>query len=233
MLAVRIVSIENVSPAPSPVEYITFLRLRPLRLKPVMSIQGRPWAKVPKARVLGARVRYLSGVRCFSPSPEKDSLLSLVFLWILHLCQLMLGIASPWLGQSLVVFDVLFLVVGLPSIVFARLAFIASLVALPFTMFATRGLDSVFVRVCHVGLEGVRSYSLGALVFSIQSFVFFHLHGRVVCPDRYNNVSGMEGEKSSGGGKKAGIAFGVIAAASIVCVGGYMLKKRRDNIRRS
>ncbi|KAL0750911.1 hypothetical protein Bca101_032914 [Brassica carinata] len=32
---------------------------------------------------------------------------------------------------------------------------------------------------------------------------------------------------------KAGIAFGVIAAASIVCVGGYMLKKRRDNIRRS
>ncbi|CAN6863168.1 unnamed protein product [Brassica oleracea] len=37
----------------------------------------------------------------------------------------------------------------------------------------------------------------------------------------------MEGEKSSGGGKKAGIAFGVIAAAR------YMLKKRRDNIRRS
>ncbi|CAG7910623.1 unnamed protein product [Brassica rapa] len=49
----------------------------------------------------------------------------------------------------------------------------------------------------------------------------------------HNNVSGMESEKSSGGGKKAGIAFGVIAAASIVCVGGYMLKKRRDNIRRS
>ncbi|KAH0883522.1 hypothetical protein HID58_059618, partial [Brassica napus] len=37
--------------------------------------------------------------------------------------QLMLGIASPWLGQSFVVFDVLFLVVGLPSIVFARLGF--------------------------------------------------------------------------------------------------------------
>lgn len=30
------------------------------------------------------------------------------------------------------------------------------------------------------------------------------------------SVSGMEGEKSSGGGKKAGIAFGVIAAASVV-----------------
>ncbi|KAF8102338.1 hypothetical protein N665_0198s0051 [Sinapis alba] len=49
----------------------------------------------------------------------------------------------------------------------------------------------------------------------------------------YNNASGREGEKSSGGGRKAGIAFGVIAAASMVCVGGYMLKKRRDNIRRS
>ncbi|KAG2299887.1 hypothetical protein Bca4012_011458 [Brassica carinata] len=49
----------------------------------------------------------------------------------------------------------------------------------------------------------------------------------------HNDVSGMEGQKSSGGGKKAGIAFGVIAAASMVCIGGYMLKKRRDNIRRS
>ncbi|KAF2581044.1 hypothetical protein F2Q68_00003818 [Brassica cretica] len=71
--------------------------------------------------------------------------------------ELMLGTASPWLGQSLVVFDVLFLVVGIPSIVFVRLAFIASLVALPFTMFATRGLDNVFVRVCYVSLKGVRS----------------------------------------------------------------------------
>ncbi|KAF3511924.1 hypothetical protein F2Q69_00010155 [Brassica cretica] len=37
--------------------------------------------------------------------------------------QLMLGTASPWLGQILVVFDVLFFVVGLPSIVSARLGF--------------------------------------------------------------------------------------------------------------
>ena len=37
--------------------------------------------------------------------------------------QLMLGTAYPWLGQILVVFDVVFLVVGLPSIVFAHLAF--------------------------------------------------------------------------------------------------------------
>ncbi|KAF2554808.1 hypothetical protein F2Q68_00016198, partial [Brassica cretica] len=37
--------------------------------------------------------------------------------------QLMLGTASPWLGQSLVVFDVVFLVVGLPSIVSTRLGF--------------------------------------------------------------------------------------------------------------
>ncbi|KAF2578782.1 hypothetical protein F2Q68_00005820 [Brassica cretica] len=36
---------------------------------------------------------------------------------------LMLGTVSPWLGQSLVVFDVIFLVVGLPSIVSARLGF--------------------------------------------------------------------------------------------------------------
>ncbi|KAH0857872.1 hypothetical protein HID58_086133, partial [Brassica napus] len=37
--------------------------------------------------------------------------------------QLMLGTASPWLGQSLFVFDFVFLVVGLPSIVFARFGF--------------------------------------------------------------------------------------------------------------
>uniref|UniRef100_A0A0D3CT87 Uncharacterized protein n=1 Tax=Brassica oleracea var. oleracea TaxID=109376 RepID=A0A0D3CT87_BRAOL len=35
----------------------------------------------------------------------------------------MLGTASPWLGQSLVVFDVVFLVVSLPSIVNVRLGF--------------------------------------------------------------------------------------------------------------
>ncbi|KAL0667585.1 hypothetical protein Bca4012_030289 [Brassica carinata] len=35
----------------------------------------------------------------------------------------MLGTASSWLGQSLVVFDVVFLNVGLPSIVTARLGF--------------------------------------------------------------------------------------------------------------
>ncbi|KAH0898774.1 hypothetical protein HID58_048342 [Brassica napus] len=66
----------------------------------------------------------------------------------------MLGTASPWLGQSLFVFDFVLLVVGLPSIVSARFAFIASLVALTFTMFATRDLDNIFVRVCYVGLEG-------------------------------------------------------------------------------
>ncbi|KAF3578485.1 hypothetical protein DY000_02031223 [Brassica cretica] len=75
----------------------------------------------------------------------------------------MLGTVSLWLGQSLVVFDVVFIVVGLPSIVYVRLAFIASLVALPFTMFATSGLDNVFVRVCYVGLEatGCDSGALG------------------------------------------------------------------------
>ncbi|CAH8387902.1 unnamed protein product [Eruca vesicaria subsp. sativa] len=44
---------------------------------------------------------------------------------------------------------------------------------------------------------------------------------------------GTERESSSGGGKKAGIAFGAIAAASMVGLGGYVLKKRRENIRRS
>ncbi|KAH0901511.1 hypothetical protein HID58_041014 [Brassica napus] len=37
--------------------------------------------------------------------------------------QLMLGTASPWLGQSLFVFDFVFSVVGLPSIVSARFGF--------------------------------------------------------------------------------------------------------------
>ncbi|KAF3598809.1 hypothetical protein F2Q69_00034483 [Brassica cretica] len=62
--------------------------------------------------------------------------------------QMMLGTTSPWLGQILVVFDVVFFVVGLPSILSGRLgfqdlvfAFIASLVALSFTMFDTRATD--------------------------------------------------------------------------------------------
>ncbi|KAF2586266.1 hypothetical protein F2Q70_00037164 [Brassica cretica] len=80
------------------------------------------------------------------------------------LFQLMLGTASPWLGQSLFVFDFVFLVAGLPSIVSARFAFIESLVALPFTMFATRDLDNVFVRVCYVGLEGYFWYRCAELV---------------------------------------------------------------------
>ncbi|KAH0858792.1 hypothetical protein HID58_087053 [Brassica napus] len=90
---------------------------------------------------------------------------------------LMFGTVFLWLGQSLVVFDVVFIVVGLPSIVslfilfadfvsslfpslFSHLfaAFIASMVALPFTMFATSGSDNVFVRVCYVGLEGTNKY---------------------------------------------------------------------------
>ncbi|KAF3553460.1 hypothetical protein F2Q69_00012202 [Brassica cretica] len=60
-----------------------------------------------------------------------------------------------------VVFDLVFLVVGLSSVVHARPGFqdlfsslLASLVALPFAMFATPGLDNVFLCVCYVGLEG-------------------------------------------------------------------------------
>lgn len=102
------------------------------------------------------------------------------------------------MGQSLVVFDVVFLVVGLPSIVSVRLGFqdlvfgdltymlsfivggqlhgllisfrlpfplcslislqlssmFAFLVALPFIMLVTQALNSVFLCVCSVGLEG-------------------------------------------------------------------------------
>ena len=50
---------------------------------------------------------------------------------------------------------------------------------------------------------------------------------------KYKDGSGTERESSSGGGKKAGIAVGAIAAASMVGVAGYVLKKRRENIRRS
>ncbi|KAE8038848.1 hypothetical protein FH972_011320 [Carpinus fangiana] len=47
---------------------------------------------------------------------------------------------------------------------------------------------------------------------------------------------GHEGEGSSEGmsrAKKGGIAIGVILAAGLVVVGGFVYKKRRDNIRRS
>lgn len=51
----------------------------------------------------------------------------------------------------------------------------------------------------------------------------------------HTDITGTPGEKTSGGGgKKTVIAVGAIAAASMVGVGGYVvLKKRRDNIRRS
>ncbi|KAF2535560.1 hypothetical protein F2Q68_00021448 [Brassica cretica] len=92
---------------------------------------------------------------------------------------MMLGTTSPWLGQILVVFDVVFFVVGLPSIVSGRLgfqdlvfAFIASLVALSFTMFDTRGLDNVFVRVCGVSLLELWSLLSRALWFFTCMAVF-------------------------------------------------------------
>ncbi|KAH0926817.1 hypothetical protein HID58_019073, partial [Brassica napus] len=90
------------------------------------------------------------------------------------------GTASFWVGSEFSHLDVIFLVVGLPSIVpprFARVrlhgslisfclpfplcslislqlsSLFASLVALPFSKFSSLGLDSVFFRVCFVGLE--------------------------------------------------------------------------------
>lgn len=50
------------------------------------------------------------------------------------------------------------------------------------------------------------------------------------------NGGGEEAEASKGGmngGKKAGIAIGVIAALCFVGIGGIVYKKRRDNVRRS
>ncbi|OWM84186.1 vegetative cell wall protein gp1 [Punica granatum] len=51
------------------------------------------------------------------------------------------------------------------------------------------------------------------------------------------NHSGVDPEKSSGGGmsggKKFGIAFGVIVLAGLVIFGGLVYKKRQDNIRRA
>ncbi|KAF3534469.1 hypothetical protein DY000_02040357 [Brassica cretica] len=92
--------------------------------------------------------------------------------------QMMLEIASPWVGSELVVFDGVFLVVGLPSIVPSRLGFqdllsslLISLVALPFAMFATPGLDSVFFRVCSVGLEDYFLSQAWALVSRWLSFI--------------------------------------------------------------
>lgn len=41
------------------------------------------------------------------------------------------------------------------------------------------------------------------------------------------------GRENGGGGKKTGIVVGAISAASMVGFGGYLLKKRRENIRRS
>lgn len=51
-----------------------------------------------------------------------------------------------------------------------------------------------------------------------------------------SDSNGHEGKDSSGemsGAKKGGIAVGVVLAAGLVVLGGFVYKKRRDNIRRS
>ncbi|KAF3582822.1 hypothetical protein DY000_02029875 [Brassica cretica] len=120
---------------------------------------------------------YFYGVQCFSPSLEKTHLRALVFPHLLFLSD----------SMSLIVIDVVFLVAGLPSIVSAHLGF-QDLVFGDLTsrlFFIARGclhgLDGVFLRVCFVRLEGLRSYSFGALVSSIQSFVVLRWHEHLVC----------------------------------------------------
>ncbi|KAH0894416.1 hypothetical protein HID58_056845, partial [Brassica napus] len=88
---------------------------------------------------------------CFSSSP-KETYLMLLFLIAFFTLRFL----------SLVVFKVVFLVVGLPLILSSRLgfqdmvfAFIAVCVSVTFSfaMFATPGLDNVLLRVCSVDLE--------------------------------------------------------------------------------
>ena len=66
-----------------------------------------------------------SGLWVFSCSVDSHGIVGYSsWYWLLLFFlrfQLMLGTAYLWLGQSLVVFDVVFLVVGLPSIVSASL----------------------------------------------------------------------------------------------------------------
>lgn len=47
------------------------------------------------------------------------------------------------------------------------------------------------------------------------------------------NESTESSSRGMSGGRKAGIAIGVMLAAGLVVVGGFVYKKRRDNVRRS
>ncbi|KAF3578454.1 hypothetical protein DY000_02031224 [Brassica cretica] len=81
------------------------------------------------------------------------SMLSFIARGRLH--SLLISFSSPFPSLFSHLFAVFIAsLVALPFTMFATRVFIASLVALPFTMFATRGLDNVFVHVCYVSLEG-------------------------------------------------------------------------------
>ncbi|CAH9075209.1 unnamed protein product [Cuscuta europaea] len=51
--------------------------------------------------------------------------------------------------------------------------------------------------------------------------------------DRHDQDMSINAEKSTGRGRKVGIAFGVIAGVCVVGFGAVVYKKRRENIRRS
>ncbi|KAF3534622.1 hypothetical protein DY000_02043472 [Brassica cretica] len=102
-------------------------------------------------------------MRCFSSSPKNTHHLLLFFIAFFTLRFL-----------SLVVFEVVFLVVGLPLILPSRLgfqdkvlAFIAACVsvALSFAMFVTPSLDIVLLRLCSVDLENCFWSQVWAHVF--------------------------------------------------------------------
>ena len=54
-----------------------------------------------------------------------------------------------------------------------------------------------------------------------------------VTSDHDDGTDGTSGGSGMSGGKKAGIAFGVIAAVAVVGLGALVYKRRQENIRRS
>ena len=104
---------------------------------------------------------------------------TLVFRGLFFLWSAFLGF---WVGvwwrsfvfQSLLILCSLFF--SLCSLILLHFSsLIASLVAFHFAMFATLGLDSVFLRVCFVGLEDYLFSQIWALVSLWLAFILFLL----------------------------------------------------------
>ena len=114
-------------------------------------------------------------VRCFLPRSWwlcfrhvfSGFVVTLVFRWLFFLWSAFLFFIGVWshsfVFHSLLILCCLYLFLcSLSSLHFSSL--VASLVVFHFAMFATPGLDSVFLRVCFVGLEYYFSSQTWALV---------------------------------------------------------------------